>query len=143
MGKDDVLKEIEENQPLDKQKIDKFMNDLVKELKELSPDFTPYQSKPPEYKEVAQLIIDSLNNSDSLVIKFAEICQQIAISNNSDCAKELYDHQFSKIAQLFNGQGYDFSCDYFKIIGKRLFLIFISCLINRKEWDLIGEILEN
>lgn len=138
---------IENNKPKQLLLVDDFFVNFVEKLQQLSPDFSIFNNQPLRYSnEVTEPIIDSLNNSQDLIIKFTNICKNIAINDNQQCAEIVYQ-KFSLIANLYNrnkdfsGVSYEFSFDYFRIIGKRLFIIFFSCLMKKNRWETIKKIL--
>ncbi|OCQ94797.1 hypothetical protein BCD64_20435 [Nostoc sp. MBR 210] len=131
---------VENFQPNQTILIRRFMTWLRDELDTLKPDFTKGGIRD-------DLLVQSIEQTKELVIEFANLSKIIAILNNSEAAREIYN-QFELILERYNRPrdlsiSYrDIDSDFYKFIGHELFVSFFSFLIRENRWELIAELLE-
>lgn len=145
---DQFQESIDKNKSTDKPLlIDEFIRNTEKVLRINNPDFSSLDNPKIDHTSRVPILIESLNNTQELVIEFAQISQIIAMNNDIECAKRLYDG-FKSIVKLYHQEDgvdekyneYDF--DYYRIMGHRLFIIFFTALIKEEQWETIGELLK-
>ncbi|MEH2228313.1 MAG: hypothetical protein V7K71_01520 [Nostoc sp.] len=131
---------VENFQPNQLLLVRRFMTWLRDELDALKPDFT--KGGFPD-----ELLVQSIEQTTDLVIRFAQIAEIIATMNNSDAASEIYK-QFELIVErynlprVFSGSYQDIDFDFYKFVGHELFVTFFSFLIRESRWELIANLLE-
>lgn len=112
---------------------------VVSELDKLAPDYSAGGA--PD-----DLLVQALDQTQSLVIDFARLAEIVAQVNEPELAHAVYKGfegilNRYYVAYSFSGnfQGYDF--DFHKFLGHELFVTFFTFLIQQKRWKLIADLL--
>lgn len=131
---------VENSLPNQASLVHRFMEWLIDELNILAPDFSGGGV-------LDELLIQAIEQTKELMMKFARLAEAIATMNNVEAALALYKG-FERILERYNllrgfsGSYREVDFDFYKFMGHELFVTFFSFLIRDSRWELIADLLE-
>jgi hypothetical protein len=135
---------IENSQANQASYVAKFMKDTVADLDRIAPDFSSAEQN----SELDELLIQSLEQTLSVVFDFSRLTEAIAAQESAKAAGNLYK-EFGTLLELYNARPGNSSSyrstdfDFFKFVGHELFVTFFASLVRAELWDLVADLLES
>lgn len=135
-----ALESVESNLPKQKAAVRDFMTWLVAEIESHAPDFTT------DLKDPGQRFYSAVMATKEKVADFAKLSQVIAIEGSIIGAETLLNG-FKDISERIypipgtNNVYRNVDFDFFRFLLKELFTIFITTLVENKQWTILSNIL--
>lgn len=139
--KKDIIEIIKTNIPSKKIDIREHLATVLTELEKIQPVMKRDNG-------TVEDLIESINKSESISLEFAKMTETIALMDDMDLAKEVFQW-FGKILTKYDpihtGTGQTWNCDgdFYKFIGHELFTIFLTPFLRERKFDEIKEILRD
>ncbi|MGQ0600697.1 MAG: hypothetical protein ACT4QE_03260, partial [Anaerolineales bacterium] len=122
----------------------KYKQWLFDALDEAAPPFPDYPSE----IEPDEVMVKALETTLPIISDFAQLMHLIASMNDADLVAEVYQwfgellNRYTK-PRGFSGTYRQTRLDFYKFIGHEMFVIVVAMLMDSREWDLIGTLLDN
>ena len=118
----------------------RYMDELMKKLLELAPDFS-------NVGERDELLIQALDRTVDLVAKFSQLTETAVSIPDIESINILYEKlevilEHYRPPVGFSGTWYPADYDFFKFLGHELYVIFYSFFIRDDRFETLSELLE-